>query len=174
MSVDDLIAAVRDAMDELETSRSGGIGAEGPGLDDLDAYARATGGASWGDDAEYHMAQRAWRLLEDGLDKYERNASNERRGGTPSRPVAGSIPARGHCVDCGQWSGQRHSEYARCKAAPADTCPTSRLHTCPLWIARDESNSAICRNEGVQYTMHPKMARKLASYRRRKARRATA
>jgi hypothetical protein len=34
-------------------------------------------------------------------------------------------------------------------------------------------NSAICHNEGVQYTMHPKMARKLADY-RRKARRATA
>ena len=28
--------------------------------------------------------------------------------------------------------------------------------------------------EGMQYTMHPKMARKLASYRRRQARRATA
>ncbi len=73
MSVDVLLASVRDAMDELETSRSGGIGAEGPGLADLDAYARATGGASWGDDADYHTAQRAWRLLEDGLDKYERN-----------------------------------------------------------------------------------------------------
>jgi hypothetical protein len=37
-----------------------------------------------------------------------------------------------------------------------------------------KANSAICRNEGVQYTMHPKMARKLASYRRRQTRRATA
>ena len=74
MSVRDLIAAVRDAMDELETSRSGGIGAEGPGLADLDAYARATGGACWGDDAEYHTAQRAWRLLEAGLNKCERES----------------------------------------------------------------------------------------------------
>ena len=36
------------------------------------------------------------------------------------------------------------------------------------------ANSAICRNEGVQYTMHPKMARKLTDYRRRQTRRATA
>ena len=34
-------------------------------------------------------------------------------------------------------------------------------------------NSAIYRNE-VQYTMHPKMARKLTDYRRRQTRRATA
>jgi hypothetical protein len=40
------------------------------------------------------------------------------------------------------------------------------------WQA-SRANSAICR-EGVQCTLHPKMARKLADYRRRQTRRAKA
>ena len=79
MSVEDLIAAVRDAMDDLEMAPIGGIGADGPTLADLDAYARETGGACWNDDAEYHTAQRAWRLLEHGLNMYERNAPDQAR-----------------------------------------------------------------------------------------------
>jgi hypothetical protein len=165
MSVRDLIAAVRDAMDELETSRSGGIGAEGPGLDDLDAYARATGGASWGDDAGYHTAQRAWRLLEDGLDKYERNAAGQARA-VASRPAPACSAL---CKQCAaeqgrsvEWDAFHYGTNRRC-----DACDREGL--CAMM-----PNSAICRNEGVQYTMHPKMARKLADYRRRQTRRATA
>ena len=70
MSVEDLIAAVRDAMDELEMAPIGGIGADGPTLDEMDAHVLATG-CCWGDAADYHMAQRAWRLLDGGMAKYE-------------------------------------------------------------------------------------------------------
>ena len=76
------------------------------------------------------------------------NATEQARGGTPSLPAAGSIPASGYCVDCGQWTGQHYSEYARCKAAPSDSCRTSRLHSCPMWIAR-ESNAAHDGRQGV-------------------------
>jgi hypothetical protein len=111
MSVLDLIAAVRDAMDELETAPQGGVGADGPTLAEMDAHVKTTGGC-WGDDASYHTAQRAWRLLEDGLDKYERNAPDQAR--LQPSPEAGCSEVQ-HCLDC--------KHVAKCSPdSPCDRC----------------------------------------------------
>lgn len=57
---------IKEAMATLEGIAAGGIGANGPTLKELDDHVEATG-RSWEDDADYHTAQRAWRLLEAAL-----------------------------------------------------------------------------------------------------------
>ena len=61
-----LIEAVKDAMHELSNMPCGAIGKGGPTLEEMDKYVDETG-QSWEGDAEYHTAQRAWRILEEGL-----------------------------------------------------------------------------------------------------------
>jgi len=57
------IRAIKDVMVVLESSPMGGVGPDGPTLDELHAYVRDTG-QNWADDACYHTAQTAWRLIE--------------------------------------------------------------------------------------------------------------
>ena len=58
--------AVIESMDMLKNMAIGGIGEDGPTLEELDNHAETTG-RSWDDDADYHTAQWAWRKLEQGL-----------------------------------------------------------------------------------------------------------
>lgn len=52
-----------EAMGTLENLSMGGIGADGPTVEELDDYADKTGGC-FEDNADYHTGQRTWRLLE--------------------------------------------------------------------------------------------------------------
>jgi hypothetical protein len=54
---------IEAAMDELENYPAGGVGKEGPTLDELDEHEELTG-CAWEGDSGYHVVQRAWRLLE--------------------------------------------------------------------------------------------------------------
>jgi hypothetical protein len=65
-----LTDAIFEAMQELENCPTGGIGREGPTVEDLDRHVEETGGC-WDDDAGYHTVQRAWRLLDDAITRYE-------------------------------------------------------------------------------------------------------
>ncbi len=61
-----LRGAMDEAMDMLKNIAVGGIGEEGPTLEELDNYAEKTG-SSWHGDADYHTAQWAWRKLQQAL-----------------------------------------------------------------------------------------------------------
>lgn len=58
---------VREAMQVLENIPCGGIGSDGPTLEELDEYVNETGNP-WCGDSNYDTAQRAWRLLERALE----------------------------------------------------------------------------------------------------------
>ena len=71
-----VVLAVIEAMEMLKNMAIGGIGEDGPTLEELDSHAETTG-RSWDDDADYHTAQWAWRKLEQGLNS--QNTSVEGR-----------------------------------------------------------------------------------------------
>jgi uncharacterized protein YchJ len=96
-------------------------------------------------------------------------------------------------VDPANLSQVRRAELIRVgttTVSPRSRCPCGSGHrfkrccmykpnrviepTSPKTESLLESNSAICRNKEMPYKMHPLLARKLANYRRRKARRAKA
>ena len=58
---------IEQAMDELQNMPCGGIGADGPTLDEIDAHVEETEECI-DNDAFLHTAQRTWRLLERALD----------------------------------------------------------------------------------------------------------
>jgi len=58
--------AMRAAMEELKNMPCGAIGTDGPTIEDLDEYNENTG-KIFEDDAVYHVSQRVWRILEEGL-----------------------------------------------------------------------------------------------------------
>ena len=58
-------SAAKDAMGILEQMSMGGIGADGPTLEELNEYAKKTGQPL--ECADYHTVQLAWRTLERGL-----------------------------------------------------------------------------------------------------------
>ena len=51
------------AMDILTNMSVGAIGEGGPTIKELDDCVESNG-SSWGDDADYHTVQYAWRILE--------------------------------------------------------------------------------------------------------------
>jgi hypothetical protein len=67
MIVADLI---QQAMSELENMPGGAVGAGGFTLSEIDLHSQTTGGVIE-DDAAYHTAQRAWRLLEQAMAQQE-------------------------------------------------------------------------------------------------------
>ena len=65
--VEQLEAATREAMHCLENISCGGVGAGGHTLAELNAIGEAENVAE--DNADYHTAQTAWRILETALKK---------------------------------------------------------------------------------------------------------
>ena len=57
---------IREAMASLEGLPCGGIGKDGPSAGQLADLVEDTG-TWWNDDVTYHLAQRAWRMLEAAL-----------------------------------------------------------------------------------------------------------
>jgi hypothetical protein len=54
---------IKLVMEVLEDLSCGGVGAEGPTIEEMFQYTEATG-MSYDNDADYHTVQYAWRLLE--------------------------------------------------------------------------------------------------------------
>ena len=58
-----VVALLTEVMNELENCCTGGIGKDGPTLEELDTYTEEHGQPMEGDSV-YHMAQRCYRLVE--------------------------------------------------------------------------------------------------------------
>lgn len=69
-----LEVAIDAAKSALENMPMGAIGDGGPTLAELDAVSGA--GRVWEDDACYHDAQRAWRILDDAIKGEETKEAN--------------------------------------------------------------------------------------------------
>jgi len=72
-----LKTSVKAAMEELTNASMGGVGDGGPTIEELDEIVARTGNCCAGD-CDYHTIQRAWRLLQAGLD--EKNPSDGHGG----------------------------------------------------------------------------------------------
>ena len=67
MNIDTMEKAMREAMDTLQSQMSmGAIGEYGPSIEEMDAFVEKDHGP-YGENADYHAAQLAWRTLEKGL-----------------------------------------------------------------------------------------------------------
>lgn len=71
-----LYNAIIEAMDELKNASMGGIGEDGPTLQQLDDHVEKTG-RDFADNADYHTMQRVWRILDDALNASSKEASGE-------------------------------------------------------------------------------------------------
>jgi hypothetical protein len=74
---ENLKTSVKAAMEELTNASMGGVGDGGPTIEELDEIVARTGNCCAGD-CDYHTIQRAWRLLQAGLD--EKNPSDGHGG----------------------------------------------------------------------------------------------